>query len=57
MAAGNVRRFIYIFSLPPRSAKFELWVTGTVSALARKQLEAKGIKVAEKVDGCIGMMD
>lgn len=37
--------------------KFELWVTGTVSPLARKQLEAQGIKVVEKVDKRIGMMD
>lgn len=38
-------------------AKRELWVTGTVSPLARKQLEAQGIKVVEKVDKRIGMMD
>lgn len=38
-------------------AKVEFWVTGTVSPLARKQLEAQGIKVVEKVDKRIGMMD
>jgi len=38
-------------------AEFELWVTGTVSPLARKQLEAQGIKVTEHVDRRIGMMD
>ena len=38
-------------------AKFELWVTGTVSPLARKQLQSQGIKVVEKVDKRIGMMD
>ncbi len=39
---------------PPR---FELWVTGAVSPLARRQLEAQGIKVTEHVDRRIGMMD
>jgi hypothetical protein len=29
--------------------KFDLWVTGTVSPLARKNLEERGVKVAEKV--------
>jgi hypothetical protein len=38
-------------------ARFELWVTGTVSPLARHQLEAQGIKVVEHVDRRIGMMD
>ena len=38
-------------------ARFELWVTGAVSPLARKQLETQGIKVVEKVDKRIGMMD
>jgi hypothetical protein len=37
--------------------KFELWVTGAVSPLARRQLEAQGIKVTEHVDRRIGMMD
>jgi hypothetical protein len=36
---------------------FELWVTGAVSPLARRQLEAQGIKVVEHVDRRIGMMD
>jgi len=36
---------------------FEFWVTGAVSPLARKQLEAQGIKVTEHVDRRIGMMD
>ncbi|MGD0826913.1 MAG: hypothetical protein ABSA09_02355 [Desulfobaccales bacterium] len=38
-------------------ARFELWVTGAVSPLARRQLEAQGIKVVENVDRRIGMMD
>jgi hypothetical protein len=38
-------------------ARFELWVTGTVSPLARRQLEAQGIKVVEHVDQRIGLMD
>jgi hypothetical protein len=38
-------------------ARFELWVTGTVSPLASRQLEAQGIKVVENVDRRIGLMD
>jgi hypothetical protein len=38
-------------------ARFELWVTGAVSPLARKQLQAQEIKVVEHVDRRIGMMD
>lgn len=38
-------------------AKFEFWVTGAVSPLARRQLESQGIKVVEHVDKRIGMMD
>ncbi len=46
------------YKTPSRtSPKFELWVTGAVSPLARRQLEAQGIKVVEKVDKRIGMMD
>ena len=46
------------YKTPGRTpAKFELWVTGTVSPLARRQLEAQGIKVVEHVDRRIGMMD
>ncbi len=43
---------------PGRStARYELWVTGEVSPLARRNLEAQGIKVVEHVDRHIGMMD
>jgi hypothetical protein len=38
-------------------ARFELWVTGRVSPLARRQIEAQGIKVVENVDRRIDMMD
>jgi len=38
-------------------AKFELWVTGTVSPLARQQLQAQGITGVERVDRRVGMMD
>ena len=41
----------------PTPARFELWVTGMVSPLARRQLEAQGIKVVENVDRRIDMMD
>ena len=34
--------------------KLEFWVTGTLSPLSRRQLEAQVIKVAEKVDKRIG---
>jgi len=36
-------------------ARFELWVTGTVSPLARQQLEAQGIKVVEHVNRRISL--
>jgi hypothetical protein len=36
---------------------FELWVTGTISPLARKNLEALGIKVMERVDNKIQFVD
>jgi len=41
----------------PAPARIELWVTGAVSPLARRQLEAQGIKVTEHVDRRIGLMD
>jgi hypothetical protein len=41
----------------PTPARFELWVTGMVSPLARRQLEAQEIKVVENVDRRIDMMD
>jgi hypothetical protein len=41
----------------PGPATFELWVTGTVSPLARQQLQAQGIKVVENVDRRIALMD
>ena len=37
--------------------RLELWVTGTLSPLARKQLKGPGIKVAENVDERINFMD
>jgi hypothetical protein len=38
-------------------ARIEFWVTGAVSPLARRQLEAQGVTVTENVDRRIGMMD
>jgi hypothetical protein len=38
-------------------AKVEFWVTGTVSPLARQQLQAQGVTVVERVDRRVGMMD
>ncbi len=40
-----------------KPANFEFWVTGAVSPLARRQLEAQGVKVVEHVNRRIGMMD
>jgi hypothetical protein len=46
------------YQTPGRTpARFELWVTGQVSPLARRRLEAQGIKVVENVDRRIGMID
>jgi hypothetical protein len=39
------------------NGKFELWVTGTVSAMARQQLAARGVKITEQVDQSVGFMD
>jgi len=38
-------------------AGFDLWVTGTVSPLPRKNLEVLGIKVTERVDQKIEFAD
>jgi len=39
------------------SGKFRVWVMGTVSASARKQLTQRGIEVAEDVDKRVEFMD
>jgi hypothetical protein len=36
---------------------FELWVTGTLSPLARQQLTGRGVKVVENVDARIDFLD
>lgn len=41
----------------PAPARIEVWVTGALSPLARRQLEAQGIKVTEHLDRSIGLMD
>jgi hypothetical protein len=57
-AEGVVKKTLASYKTSSRTpAKFEFWVTGTVSPLARRQLGAQGIKVVEKVDRRIGMMD
>lgn len=38
-------------------ARFEFWVTGRVSPLARRQLQAQGVTVVENLDRRIGLMD
>jgi hypothetical protein len=53
-----VKNTLARYKTPGRTpAKFDLWVTGAVSPLARRQLEAQGIKVTEHVDRRIGMVD
>ncbi len=42
---------------PGFNGKFELWVTGTVSPLLRRQLERRGFEVVEDVDKRIDFMD
>ncbi len=37
--------------------KIELWVTGTLSSLARRRLEAQGIRVVDHVDRRVDLMD
>jgi len=39
------------------SGGYELWVTGTVSSLARQQLESHGIEVTENVREQLGILD
>jgi len=52
-----VKTTLASYKTPGRTPpKFEFWVTGTVSPLARKQLEAQGVKVVDHVDRRIGMM-
>jgi hypothetical protein len=36
---------------------YELWVTGTLSPMARQQLTQRGVKVVENVDGRIDFVD
>jgi hypothetical protein len=37
--------------------KYDLWVTGTVTPRARRELVAMGIEVTENVDEKIGFLD
>ena len=37
--------------------KYDLWVTGTVSTRARRELTALGIEATENVDERIGFLD
>jgi hypothetical protein len=39
------------------NAKFELWVTGTLSPVAREELKRLGILIIENVDQKIDLMD
>ncbi len=45
------------YRAPGFAGVFELWVTGTLSPLARQQLELRGLKVVENVDKRIEIMD
>ncbi len=42
---------------PKFNGKFELWVTGTLSPLARRQLTLLGFHVTENVDTRIEILD
>jgi hypothetical protein len=57
-AEGVVKKTLASYKTSGRTpARFEFWVTGTVSPLARQQLEAQGVKVVEHMDRRIGLMD
>jgi hypothetical protein len=45
------------YNAPKGKAYFELWVTGTVSPLAKQSLEKVGIKVTENIVEKIDFMD
>ncbi len=45
------------YRAPGFTGIFELWVTGTLSPLARQQFELRGIKVVENVDERIEIID
>jgi hypothetical protein len=45
------------YEAPGVTGKFDLWVTGTVSPLARQELEQLGFEIAENVDQRIEIMD
>ena len=50
-AEGVFKKTLASYKMSSRTpARFEFWVTGTVSPLARRQLEAQGIKVVENVN-------
>jgi len=56
-AATIVKTAVAGYKSANPDAKLELWVGGTVTPLARKNLEAMGIRVAEQVAKSIKFMD
>ena len=45
------------YKLPGPNGRFELWVTGTLSARAKKELVARGFTVAEQVGPRLEVID
>jgi len=45
------------YKSPGFNGKFDLWVAGTVSPLARQQLNERGFAVTENVYRRVGFMD
>jgi len=45
------------YRAPGFNGTFDLWVTGTLSPLARQQLEQRGFRVVERVNTRIEILD
>jgi hypothetical protein len=56
-ANENSSRILATYKGSKGAGAFELWVTGTLSPLARQQFTARGVKVVEHVDARIDFVD
>jgi hypothetical protein len=56
-ADENSSRLLATYKGSKGPGAFELWVTGTLSPLARQQLTKRGVKVVENVDARIDFVD
>ena len=45
------------YRAPGSTGAFELWVTGTLSPTAKRELESRGFKVMDQVGGMLSMVD